>query len=62
MNKANPVEMRKCAEMAQLLVNAGIRFVPIPAADEADFQRMLSQLDSRIEQIIDESEKGDKQC
>ncbi|MDI5633353.1 DUF1382 family protein, partial [Salmonella enterica subsp. enterica serovar Anatum] len=30
MNKASPVEICKCLEMANSLAHAGIRFVPVP--------------------------------
>ena len=34
MNRASPVDLRKCLEAAHMLENIGIRFVPIPVATE----------------------------
>nr|WP_074182882.1 DUF1382 family protein [Raoultella planticola] len=37
MNRASPVDLRKCLEAAHGLAHIGIRFVPIPAATRRRF-------------------------
>ncbi|MGL5485634.1 MAG: DUF1382 family protein [Shewanella sp.] len=37
MEKASPVEIRKCMEMANALARAGIRFVAVPVSNDIEF-------------------------
>jgi hypothetical protein len=57
MNRASPVELRKGIEAANAMVKAGIRFIPIPALDDADYQALTNQLMDRMEQIAQQAEK-----
>ena len=40
MNRASPVDLRKCLEAAHGLAHIGIRFVPIPVATDEEFQAL----------------------
>lgn len=44
MNKASPVELRQSLEMANELASAGIRFVPVPVNDDAEFNRIVNEI------------------
>ncbi|HID8807170.1 DUF1382 family protein [Enterobacter roggenkampii] len=59
MNKASPVDLRKCLETAQMLAQAGIRFVPIPVESEEEFQTLATELSLRLEQMAVEAEKNE---
>lgn len=58
MNKASPVDLRKCLEAAHGLAHIGIRFVPIPVATEEEFQALSAEL-SQLEQMAVEAEKSE---
>jgi len=51
MNKASPVDMRKCLEAVESLKKAGIYFVPIPILSERDKQRQLMRLGIRLQKL-----------
>lgn len=59
MNKASPGDLRKSLEIANNLAHIGIRFVPIPVANEEEFQTLAAELSRRLEQIAVEAEKHD---
>ncbi|BAS41552.1 hypothetical protein KOJKO3_c3538 [Klebsiella oxytoca] len=59
MNRASPVDLRKCLEAAHGLAHIGIRFVPIPAATEEEFQALSAELSRRLEQMAVEAEKSE---
>lgn len=44
MKKASPVELRQSLEMANELASAGIRFVPVPVNDDAEFNRIVNEI------------------
>lgn len=50
MNRASPVDLRKCLEAAHGLAHIGIRFVPIPVATEEEFQALSAELSRKLEQ------------
>ncbi|HHV7226508.1 TPA: DUF1382 family protein [Klebsiella pneumoniae] len=52
MNRASPVDLRKCLEAAHGLAHIGIRFVPIPVATEEEFQSLSAELSRKLEQKI----------
>ena len=54
MIKCNPVEMRKNLAAVEVLKDAGIDFVPIPAIDEADKERLILLLGSVLKGLTDE--------
>ena len=59
MNKVTPVDLRKSIEIANHLAHIGIRFVPIPAATEEEFQALAAELSRRLEQMAVEAEKNE---
>ncbi|MHA0960469.1 DUF1382 family protein [Enterobacter cancerogenus] len=59
MNKASPVDLRKSLEISNHLAHIGIRFVPIPVANEEEFQTLAAELSRRLEQMAVEAEKNE---
>lgn len=51
MNRANPADLRRAAEMAQRFVKAGILFVPMPALDQADHDALVAQSAERLDRM-----------
>jgi hypothetical protein len=51
MNRASPVQLRKSLGLAHAFAKAGIRFVCMPAVDEADHANLASQAIERMERI-----------
>ena len=43
MKKASPVELRQSLEMANALASAGIRFVPVPVMNDAEFNMLAEE-------------------
>ncbi len=58
MNRASPVDLRKCLEAAHGLAHIGIRFVPIPVATDEEFQALSAELSRKLEQMAVEAEKA----
>ncbi|HBC7496951.1 TPA: DUF1382 family protein [Klebsiella oxytoca] len=59
MNRASPVDLRKCLEAAHSLAHFGIRFVPIPVATVEEFQALSAELSRRLEQMAVEAENNE---
>ncbi|OMP92706.1 DUF1382 family protein [Raoultella terrigena] len=59
MNRASPVDLRKCLEAANGLAHIGIRFVPIPVATEEEFQSLSAELSRKLELMAIEAEKSE---
>lgn len=59
MRKATEQELRKSIALADALVKAGIRFVPIPVFDEVDFYEQTEELNDRMSRIILGAEAND---
>lgn len=59
MNKASPVDLRKSLEMAKMLAQIGIRFVPIPAATEEELQQLSGELNRRLEIFAQKAERDE---
>ena len=57
MNKASPVDLRKCIEAANMLAQMGIRFVPMPAATDAEFSMLSALFMDKMEALAVEAEK-----
>lgn len=51
MNKATPVQMRRCLELTMAMRNAGIEFVPIPVIGDVDRVRLQAILADRMARI-----------
>lgn len=59
MNRASPVELRKCLEAANMLAQSGIRFVPIPAATDAEYAILSAMFMDKLESLAVEAEKSE---
>lgn len=51
MEKATPVEMRKCLVAVEAFKKAGIKFVPMPVLDDDDQDALADQMKERLEKI-----------
>ena len=51
MKRASPVELRKCLEAANMLAQSGIRFVPIPAATDAEYALLGAMFLDKLEAL-----------
>ena len=58
MKKATPVEMKTMMDAVLLLKKAGIPFVPVPALDDADNDRLVADAAARLEYLMDLAELG----
>lgn len=56
MKRASPVELRQSLEMANALASAGIRFVPVPVINDAEFNRLVYESRKIIDGMLIESE------
>lgn len=56
MNRASPVELRQSLEMANALASAGIRFVPVPVINDAEFNRLADESRKIIDGMLIEAE------
>ncbi len=56
MNRASPTDLRKCVQLANTYVQAGILFVPMPVLNAADHVGLASQANQRLEQLAQEAE------
>lgn len=61
MNKASPVEIRKCLEMANILAHAGIRFVPVPVTSDDEFNSLVSHSYGILDKIVDDYDTTNQQ-
>lgn len=61
MNKASPVEIRKCLEMANSLAHAGIRFVPVPVISDDEFNSLVSHSYGILDKIADDCDTTNRQ-
>ncbi len=61
MNKASPVEIRKCLEMANILAHAGIRFVPVPVTSDDEFNSLVSHSYGILDKIADDCDTTNRQ-
>lgn len=59
MNKASPVDLRKSLEMAKMLAQIGIRFVPIPVETEEEFHQLTGELNRRLEIFAQKAERDE---
>lgn len=53
MNRASPDKLRTALASARELANAGILFVPMPVADEAELQQRLIESSRRLADLAD---------
>ena len=48
MNRANPADLRRALEYAQLLAKSGIDFIPVPVLNEKDREALISDVEQRL--------------
>lgn len=53
MNRASPAKLRAALASARELADAGILFVPMPVADDAEYQQRLLESGERLAQMAD---------
>ena len=58
MNKATPVEMRKCLEIVDVFKKTGIRFVAMPVIDEDDHKKLVDQMQDRLSVFAKDDQLG----
>ena len=51
MNRANPADLRRAADLAHTYIKDGILFVPMPALDQADHDALVAQSAERLERM-----------
>lgn len=49
--RATPVQLRKALEIANLFAKTGIRFVPIPVADDSEYNQRMREAIAKLDQI-----------
>lgn len=49
MNRASPTDLRKSMEASHAMMQAGIRFIPMPVFNDKDLYRLVKQVDARLE-------------
>jgi len=59
MNKASPVELRRCLEAAHALASIGIKFVPMPVVSDEDNQGLSAEFTRRMDVFLAEAEKAE---
>ncbi len=56
MNRATSVEMRKALQAVELMKEAGLRFVPMPALDDHDHAELVAKMQKRLDEMADRCE------
>ncbi|MCP4365446.1 MAG: DUF1382 family protein [Planctomycetes bacterium] len=59
MDRATPVQMRQSLEIVDQFKKAGIRFVPMPVINDADFSVRSNEMRERLDTIACLAEKGE---
>lgn len=57
MNRANPADLRRAADVAHTYIKAGTLFVPMPALDQADHDALVAQSAERLEKLAQLAEQ-----
>ncbi len=57
MNRASPVELRKCLEAARMLAEIGIRFVPMPVESDAEHEALSRAFIQKMERLATKAEE-----
>ncbi|ENZ5742865.1 DUF1382 family protein [Enterobacter hormaechei] len=60
MQRASPVDLRKCLEAADMLARAGVRFVPVPAATDEEFAQLSALMNQRLDAIATAAEEEEQ--
>lgn len=59
MNKASPVGMRKALDLARLMAQYGILFVPMPVANEEEFNKKANEAFDALDRMAAEAESNE---
>lgn len=59
MNKASPIEMRKALDLARLMADYGILFVPMPVSSEEEFNSKASEAFDALDRMTAEAERSE---
>lgn len=59
MERATAPQMRLSLLLAEAYKKMGIRFVPMPAADDTEFDELSKEADSRLGAMIAKIERGE---
>lgn len=51
IERAKPTQARKSLELANVFVKSGVRFVPMPCADDAEYDRLVDQCIANLNDI-----------
>ncbi len=57
MNRARPEEINQAMRATQVLLDAGMAFVPIPVRDEAHRKELVALGSSIIQELISKADK-----
>lgn len=51
IERASPIQLRKSLEIANAFVKAGVRFVPMPCTDDAEYSQRMRESIAKLDQI-----------
>jgi hypothetical protein len=57
--KARPIEVTTSMAMVDLFRSQGLAFVPVPAIDQQDFERLLAVAQVALDTLIAKSEEAE---
>ena len=52
MERVTPVQSRKQLEASRVMTEQGIRFVPVPALNDADYEALVTMMQNKLDEII----------
>ena len=61
MERCSPTDMRVILDLVDAMRKAGLRFVPVPVFDDAEFQKGMNETHRRVEMLVNtiEGEQGE---
>lgn len=51
IERATPVQLRKSLEIANLFAKTGLRFVPMPCADDAEYVQLMQESIAKLDRL-----------
>ncbi len=60
VDRASPAQQRKALEVANLFVKMGVGFVPMPVANSAEFEKMVSQSIEKLASLEHAAEEAEQ--
>lgn len=61
MRRASPSETRKVMEVVDVLVREGVRFVPVPAFSDEEFEELMKDAGRRFDAAANKVEQLEKE-